>query len=426
MARPQTTEELRAMRVLVVGLSTRAAAESAARAGFAVTAIDAFGDRDQHPSVRGLSLVRDFGVRFSPGAAARAGRKIACDVVAYASSFENHPRAVKTLAGRRGLWGNAPAVLRRVRDPLLVAEALRRRRMAVPAIRMSMAGRDVHDGRAGSKRQAHRRRGPRWLAKPLASGGGRGVRPWPSGTRPPRRVYLQELIDGTPGSVAFVAAGGRAVPLGVSRQLIGDAAFGASGYHYCGNILFASGDAAFAMDDATVELACGLAGAVAEEFGVVGVNGVDFVVRDGVPYGIEVNPRWCASMELVEHAYDLSVFWAHATACAVGALPEFDLARARRGASAVGKAIVFARRAVTVGDTRPWLADPSVRDVPHPGERINAGGPVCTLLAAGRNAVACHASLVQRAKRIYAELAVWERSLARPLAMRVGMTGRIR
>ena len=46
--------------VLVAGLSTRAAAESAGRAGFRVTAIDAFGDLDQHPTVAALKLERKF------------------------------------------------------------------------------------------------------------------------------------------------------------------------------------------------------------------------------------------------------------------------------------------------------------------------------------------------------------------------------
>jgi len=89
---------------------------------------------------------------------------------------------------------------------------------------------------------------------------------------------------------------------------------------------------------------------------------------------------------------------------------------ARRGAGAVGKAVVFARRDVVVGDTRAWLpdggagADAGIRDVPHPGERILAGRAVCTVLAAGRDGVACQAALVRRAKRVYAELAAWERA----------------
>src|ERR1700733_11602086 len=103
------SEELQGLlprRVLIAGVSTRAAAESAARAGFTVTAIDAFGDLDQHPSVRGLSLTRDFGVPVSAHAAARAARPIACDAVAYLSSFDNHPRAVAALAAGRTLWGD--------------------------------------------------------------------------------------------------------------------------------------------------------------------------------------------------------------------------------------------------------------------------------------------------------------------------------
>jgi len=78
----------------------------------------------------------------------------------------------------------------------------------------------------------------------------------------------------------------------------------------------------------------------------------------------------------------------------------------------VGKAVVFARRDVSVGDTREWLADASVRDVPHPGERIPAGRAVCTVFAAGREAASCHAALARRAERVYAELDVWERGVS--------------
>ncbi len=131
---PQESRTSLPGRVLVAGVSTRAAAESAARAGFAVTAIDAFGDLDQHASVRGLSLTRDFGLRVSARSAARAARTIECDAVAYLSSFDNHPGAVATLAAGRALWGNAPAVLRRVRDPILVAHALRQRGSAAPDV----------------------------------------------------------------------------------------------------------------------------------------------------------------------------------------------------------------------------------------------------------------------------------------------------
>jgi predicted ATP-grasp superfamily ATP-dependent carboligase len=315
---------------------------------------------------------------------------------------------VRTLAKGRALWGNAPDVLRRVRDPFLVTETLARRGFAVPA---------VLSGEPGTLNPEP---GTPWLVKPLASGGGRRVRAWRPGAQIPRGCYLQELVDGTPGSVVFVAAGGRAVPLGMSWQLVGEDAFGAAGYKYCGNIFRAAGDTRGAYDEVLMNDACALCRVTAEEFGLVGVNGIDFVARGSVAYAIEVNPRWSASMELVEHVYGLSVFSAHAGACAAGVLPEFDLAAARRGVRAVGKAVVFARRNVVVGETRAWVSPPAlpaheiaeIRDVPRPGERILAGRPVCTVFASGSDGAACHAALVQRADRVYRELETWERVVA--------------
>jgi predicted ATP-grasp superfamily ATP-dependent carboligase len=241
--------------------------------------------------------------------------------------------------------------------------------------------------------------------KPLSSGGGRRVRRWNPGTRLPRGCYLQEFIEGTPGSVVFAAAGGRSVPLGISRQLVGDRAFGATGYQYCGSILMP-------YDDTDGDAAA-LSAAVAGEFGLAGVNGIDFISSGGRAYAIEVNPRWSASMELVELAYGVSVFGAHAAACAGGQLPDFDLCTARRGAPVLGKAIVFARQDVVIGDTSAWLpAVPARRDIPRAGERIAAGQPVCTVFANGDGMAECHAALVERARHVHAALAAWDREVA--------------
>ena len=389
-------------RVLIAGLSARAVAESAARAGYAVTALDAFGDLDQHPAVRALAVERDFGRSFSPHHLAMAARSLDAAAVVYLSSFENHPGALVRLGAGRQLWGNPPEAVRRVRNPRLLTTALRRRGLSAPDCHLTP---DLL--RHGSAP---------FLLKPLASGGGHRIRPWSAGTPIPRGCYIQAVVSGTPASIVFAAAGGRAVPLGVSRQLIGEAAFGSDGFKYCGSILAAAGDAQFAMDHALVARACELGQAVAAEFGLVGVNGVDFVARDGVPFAVEVNPRWSASMELVERAYGLSVFAAHAASCTNGRLPAFDLQRARERPGAVGKAVVFARRDVTIGDTRPWLEDDTVRDVPREGERIRAGRPVCTVFATGADGAACRANLVVRAERVYNRLTAWDRPSVTPPA----------
>jgi len=57
-----------------------------------------------------------------------------------------------------------------------------------------------------------------------------------------------------------------------------------------------------------------------------------------------------------------------------------------------------------VGDTRAWLQDSTVRDVPHPAEPIRGGKPVCTVFADGVDAADCYAALVRRAQEVYLEL----------------------
>jgi predicted ATP-grasp superfamily ATP-dependent carboligase len=304
-------------------------------------------------------------------------------------SFENHARAVGTLSAERLLWGNRPSVLSAVRDPVRLARALRARGLPTPVVRVSAP-------RAGAARRG------RWLVKPRASGGGSGVAPWRGGPLP-RGSYLQQRVAGTAGSIVFAADGRSAVPLGVSRALTGDPAFGASGFRYCGSMLVAAEEPLFGH-------AWRLAAAVTEAFGLVGVNGIDFVARGGVPYAVEVNPRYCASMELVERARGISIFQAHARACA-GKLPEVE--RTRSGPTVVsGKAIVYSRDDVVPEGTGGWLEDDDVRDVPAPGERIARGHPICTVFARGRSVAACGAALAARARTLYRSLEVHRARIA--------------
>ena len=370
-------------RVLIAGVSTRGLAESAARAGYDVLAVDGFGDLDLRARAQSVMVTRS-GARFSIRAAVAAARGLRWDAVCYVGSFENHARAVRALAAGRTLWGNGPAVLSAVRDPVRLARALSTRGLPTPAVRAT-----APRGATG--------RGGRWLVKPRASGGGSGVGPWHGGPLP-RGTYLQQRVAGTPGSIVFAADGRRAVPLGVSRALAGDPRFGgrgAGGFRYCGSILVAPEMPLFGH-------ACRLAAAVTEAFGLVGVNGIDFVARRGVPYAVEVNPRYCASMELVERAYGISIFEMHARACA-GELPGLDLTE-RGSADAPGKAIVYARDDMVPEGTARWLEDDDVRDVPPPGEPIGRRHPICTVFARGRTVASCHAALAARARAVYRSL----------------------
>ncbi|MGH7646807.1 MAG: ATP-grasp domain-containing protein [Gemmatimonadaceae bacterium] len=377
--------------VVVAGFSTRAIVESAIAAGYRVASVDAFADLD-NAATPALALGTPGSViaRYSPLGMARAARALPGGLAAYVASFENHPDAVRTLARGRRLLGNRPAVLVRARAPDLVSRLLRQHGFAAPEIRLRGA-RDAHH--------------TSWLAKPFASGGGHGISRWRQGTSLHATHFLQQRIAGIPGSLVFAADGQVAVPFAFSRQLIGDPEFGASGFQYCGNILVPARTATFAKADALFDTACNIADTLTRELELVGVNGIDFIARDGTPFVTEVNPRFTASMELAERAFGFSVFAAHASA-SVGLAPRFDLAAVRNDTAVdvIGKAVVFAKRAITLGDTRAWLEDPSVRDIPQPGERIPRGSPVCTIFARGANETACHAALVRRARKLYVQI----------------------
>ena len=367
--------------VLIAGVAVRALAVSAARAGFRVTAVDAFGDLDLRGVATVIPLRVEQGPQYSPLAAVRAARAVPAELVAYTANFENHPTAVAKLAGQRRLLGNLPSVLTRVRNPIELMRVLRRRGFTSPDTRATPP---IPRHAPGS-----------WLLKPRRSGGGHGTRVWREGEPLNRTHYLQERIEGTPGSIVFAADGRRAVTLGLTRQLVGDARLGAYGFRYCGSLLGNPGEL-FRRGERLFETASALATALTAEYDLVGLNGIDFVVRNGVPYPIEVNPRYSASMELIERAHGLSMFETHLRACG-GRLPP----ALPPNAGVEGKAVVFARREVTLGDTRRWIGHDSYADVPHPSETIRRGHPICTVFARASSTEGCHRQLMKRAATVY-------------------------
>jgi uncharacterized protein len=341
--------------ILVVAFSARMLAELALRAGQAVTAVDHFGDVDLR------RMCATVAVRGPMEALVAAAEEVPARRVVYGAGLENRPELVARLAAGRELLGCSPDALRRVRDPAQLAAA------GLPYPRTFV-------GRAPSPGD------DRWLRKPLRSGGGRGVREWRGGAVG-EGVVVQERIAGVPCSAAAVADGRSAALLGVSEQLVG--CFGARGYTWSGNLvpprLPASEDRALRT---AAEAICAR---VAEAFALRGLFGVDLVWDGERAWVLEVNPRPTASLEVIAP----DAFTLHLEACA-GRLPASPRPAP---ATAAGKAIVFATEDVAMPATDAWEA----RDVPHPGERIAAHQPICTLLATGPTPESVLADLEARA-----------------------------
>ncbi len=412
--------------VLLVGYSTRALADAALRSGFRPRTVDFYGDLDQKARVENVALGHDLGLPWSAIEAVRVAERFNAERIAYAFDFENRSEAVERLAGGRELLGNTASALRAVRDPARLFHVLREAGFPTPlTIFADTAGawradlptpsppHDAGPGPGGARPGP----GRHWLVKPLRGGGGRGIAPAEPGRLPSPDEMLQKLVDGPAIGFSFLADGARVRPLGLAAQLAATRAFGAAPFAYVGSLSCLPPG----LDPGPIrEQAVRAAEVVTRACGLCGWNGMDFVVRKGEVVVLEVNPRHTSSMELWDGP-GARLFAAHAEACRGRIdgtwLPEPEEVR--------GKALLFARRAVRVQETlassagAPAAGAPgaaraaasggawperAVADVPHPGERIARGQPVCSLFATGRSADACVAALRELAARVEAHL----------------------
>ena len=82
--------------------------------------------------------------------------------------------------------------------------------------------------------------------------------------------------------------------------------------------------------------------------GLRGVFGIDAIVRNGVPWPVEVNPRYTASVEVIEIADRAS--------CAHPLTPGLFQTK-RGGGSKMAKGVYYAPRNVMIPESGPWDDD---------------------------------------------------------------------
>ena len=363
----------------IVGASVRAAAQSAVRAGFTVHAADLFADQDVR-QVCHAEAVADYPAGLSHVVAGpQTGGWM------FTGALENSPQLIDRLATIRPLLGNQGSALREVRRADLVEQSLRNTGLLAPEVRMNRAI-----------------VGPGWLRKPLRSAGGAQIATCDEpdlGERiEPAEYYCQRFVAGAPCSAAYLTAHGQARLLGVTRQLIGERWTGASGFRYCGSI------GPLALENEQFAVFERIGQVLAQRFALVGLFGVDAIVNQLGVWTVEVNPRYTASMELLEASLSTSLIDLHVRACVAGELPADDVAFGPTTA-AFGKAIVYAEHAFSLEENWAPLAalrtDGSrLADIPAPGTRFQFGWPVVTVLTSGDDEQQVLAGLRQRVTEV--------------------------
>jgi predicted ATP-grasp superfamily ATP-dependent carboligase len=142
--------------------------------------------------------------------------------------------------------------------------------------------------------------------------------------------------------------------------------------------------------------------ALARGFHLQGLFGVDCVLRAGVPWPVEVNPRYTASVEVLELATGESFLAQHGHVFEP-TLPTGPPAVLGFRTAIVGKAILFARSSLRFPEDGPWRVSqfqaeypwplPEYADIPPAGSRIPAHRPILTIFAQAASVAECAARL---------------------------------
>lgn len=343
-------------RIWAIGASVRALASSLVRSGYQVVAADLFNDLDLQRIATQTQRIVDY-----PSDLLTLVDAVQADAFVYTGGLENYPDLIDALATKLPLLGNPSNVLRRVRNVAILREVLERSGFQMPPMAQAIP--------AATRN--------RWLRKSRHSSGGLRIS-WADLNCGPlaEGEYFQEFIEGSVYGASFVAIPEGAQLLGVTRQLADCPWTSAPRFHYAGSI------GPLRLSNELKHEIARLGELLANEFHLRGWFGVDCIVDSNERlWVLEVNPRYTASLELLE-------------------------SRDNSPGQVFGKAILYAQRriCVTTELVQRLLLRSDVADIPCPGSEIPAGSPVLTLLAQGPSQPAVMAALQTQAGELQAEL----------------------
>lgn len=184
-------------------------------------------------------------------------------------------------------------------------------------------------------------------------------------------MLIQEFVSGVPVSVSVISKKGSAVAVAVNEQMIGISWLTGLPFAYCGNIT--------PYETPYAEKMCDMAEDLILKLGLIGSNGVDFILTDTGPVVIEVNARFQGSMDTVELATGINLFDAHVKAFTGELLPELQTRPETKQYAA--RVIVYAKKRLLIDEmTIDELRNEPVTDIPNSGYLVDVNEPVTSIL----------------------------------------------
>jgi predicted ATP-grasp superfamily ATP-dependent carboligase len=400
--------------LIIIGSSVRAAAQSAKRAGFQPWCIDQFGDRDLAEISTDMTTVSDW-----PSGIEAAFEKAPHANWVYAGALENRPELIARLAERHPLLGCSGEALVPLRDPAWLAQTLAKASLPnLPIVLPSSSGKSMPTATLTENCRQNRE----WIVKPLASAAGLGVHEFDGAAEQwteREGHFLQRRMEGRVVSGLYLSTGSSARLLGMCEQLCRGTEAGDFCYVYAGSLgpLSEADISPVAFEQAQRIGSAISDGVNADGLSLRGLFGIDFILDDknGEVCTLEVNPRYPASAELYERAFEWPLTRWHVDACrehgsTVVSLPLAEIFK--RDDYKHGKMIVYAQRDFTASDIVPLIeqlscqssGSLSVADIPHVGTLIRKDEPICTLLTDQENIAKCHSTLSSMASKLLAAI----------------------
>jgi uncharacterized protein len=354
--------------LFVAGISARALAVAARRAGLAAIAIDAFGDLDTREASRETLVLENAiggfaNVDLTAVVAARAHDNAAVGFV-YSAGFDDCPHRLAQVQTTTPILGSSPKTMALTKDPRFFAQACAGAKLAHPEIAF-----DTPDEPS------------RWLTKRRGGSGGLHVRAGVDNWLLGADEYWQRYVEGRSVSLLFVRDSRALTPIAWSEQWTAP----------CVEAPFRYGGAAGPIEGPT-DLLDRLA-ALTGTLGVRGLASADFRDDGRRFWLLEINPRPGATLDLFDVDAD-PLLARHLATVADKSVPP-PIPRLPSAAEIVYSDVSFI---VPTTEWQDWTADR-----PAPGTAISRSSPICTVLAAGPNVAAAKANVRGRAERVRSE-----------------------
>ena len=348
--------------LILIGASVRALAFSCIRAGYQPWCIDLYADEDLTKNCPTTLITKSFPDEISD--LIKTAPKVP---ILYTGGLENHSALLQLLSAERTVLGITGNTLTNLRNTPEFYNLLKSKQINTPTIITST--KDLNKETS-------------YLRKPKYRSGGLGIKPFDPSKQTmvdDADFYYQKFIKGESRSAIFCFNESDFELLGTSIQSSGTQSLHASDFLYSGNMGPVNPCASELKDLQTIGKI------ISSNYRPRGLLGMDYIINESRVYPLEINPRYTASMEVLELALGQNFITKHMQAFGFKTICENP---AHTEPSVIGKAIYYAPHDVLISEDVPWVsteANPRLfspfADIPRANSAIDKGSPVVTIFA---------------------------------------------